>query len=235
MTKTYRSAKWLFLMLTLTVGFLSCQPKQEQAAELPAGFTYVTTVIPDIVIDLRYHGNNNFMGRRVNGYNSPEAILTEAAAAALDNVQQELKKNEMGLKLFDAYRPQQAVNHFKEWAQDHADTLMKQQLYPGIDKKDLFKLGYIAERSGHSRGSTVDVTIIHLTTGEEWDMGTEFDFFGPESGYATDAITPGQTANRSFLRTLMVKNGFKPYEAEWWHFTLDLEPFPDTYYDFPVQ
>ena len=236
----------LGLTLSTVLLFQSCQQRSEKSADrvkveknetkaLPKGFVYVNELIPDAVIDIRYQGKHNFIGRQIRGYNAPEAILTEEATLALKNVQDELKQHGLGIKIYDAYRPQQAVDHFKEWARDLDDTLMKQEFYPEIDKADLFKLGYIAERSGHSRGSTVDLTIIHLDTGKEWDMGTDFDFFGPASGHGSHLVSSGQEANRLFLKNLMIKHGFKPYEAEWWHYTLHAEPFSDTYYDFPVQ
>ncbi len=141
----------------------------------------------------------------------------------------------MGLKLFDAYRPQQAVNHFVRWAKVLNDTLMKQSYYPDVPKSELFKRGYIASKSGHSRGSTVDLTLIDLDTGNELDMGSPYDFFGVQSHPFYKKITDKQRKNRMLLRRVMLKNGFKPYENEWWHFTLRDEPFPNQYFDFPVK
>jgi D-alanyl-D-alanine dipeptidase len=205
------------------------------ASDLPNGFVYVKDLIPSIKVELRYYNGNNFVGQRIDGYSASRAILSEKAAKALQKVQQELGKQGLGLKIFDAYRPKRAVRHFFRWSKDQQDTRTKQAYYPGIDKRDLFRAGYIARRSGHSRGSTVDLTAVDLKTGKELDMGSPFDFFGPVSWYKSDRITPKQKANRKLLHTAMMKHGFKPYKMEWWHFTLRQEPFPRTYFDFEVR
>lgn len=205
---------------------------------LPDGFVDVQQTIPTIQLDLHYFGAHNFVGERIDGYQAHRAILTRPAAEALGWVQQELAPFGLGLKMFDAYRPQQAVEHFVRWARDMNDTRMKAEFYPDVAKHDLFKEGYIAEKSSHSRGSTVDVTLVALNVidgATELDMGTPFDWFGPESWPDSGAVSPSQRAHRLLLRTLMEKQGFQPYAQEWWHFTLDMEPFPDTYFDFPVQ
>jgi D-alanyl-D-alanine dipeptidase len=170
-----------------------------------------------------------------NGYISPLALLIKDAAEALIKVQVELAKDGLGLKIFDAYRPQKGVNHFIRWAKNSADTLTKRKYYPEVNKKDVFKLGYVASRSGHSRGSTLDLTIIRLDTKEELDMGSGWDFFGDISGHGTDKITPQQSSNRQKLKSVMEKHGFNAYSKEWWHYTLRNEPFPDTYFDFDVE
>lgn len=207
-----------------------------EAWALPAGFIYVDEQIPDIVVELRYRGQENFLGQPVDGYLGERAILSQAAAHALAGVQQDLRPLGLGIKIFDAYRPQRAVDHFVRWAQDIGDTKMKASYYPEVDKRNLFKEDYIAERSGHSRGSTVDLTLIALDGhGTPLDMGTGFDFFGPASWPDHTEITAQQRANRLLLRTLMQKHGFKPYAREWWHFTLATEPYPDTYFDFLVE
>ncbi len=198
----------------------------------------VQQVIPTFQLDLRYYGVDNFVGERIDGYQAPRALLTRPAAEALGRVQQELAPFGLGLKLFDAYRPQRAVEHFVRWARDVNDTRMKATFYPDVAKRDLFKKGYIAEKSSHSRGSTVDVTLVPLNathSAKALDMGTSFDWFGPESWPNSSAVTPVQRAHRLLLRTLMEKQGFQPYAQEWWHFTLAAEPFPDTYFDFPVR
>jgi D-alanyl-D-alanine dipeptidase len=209
-----------------------------EAPALPSGFVYLDAVIPDIHVDLRYSGSHNFVGQRVDGYLAPRAILSREAAAALAQVQAELRPFGLGLLVFDAYRPQRAVDHFVRWAQDLQDTRTKAEFYPGVAKQDLFREVYIAARSSHSRGSTVDLTVVALNAPPAdggLDMGTGFDFFGPESWPDYPDLTPAQRAHRLLLRTLMLKHGFRPYPKEWWHFTLADEPFPDTWFDFPVQ
>jgi zinc D-Ala-D-Ala dipeptidase len=210
----------------------------ETVTALPKGFVYLKDVAPEIVCDLRYLGANNFLGRPVDGYQKPRCILTRESAEALKRVQADLKRLKLGLKIFDAYRPQRGVNHFVRWAKDLSETKMKARFYPDTAKKDLFRKGFIASRSGHSRGSTVDLTVVAFNTLNqpvELDMGTEFDFFGPKSQLKTPDITPVQRANRMLLNRLMQKHGFKPYAREWWHFTLIAEPYPETYFDFPVK
>ena len=187
---------------------------------------------------MRYHTKHNFVGERIDGYFKPRGILTSKAVEALAKVQQALKPFGLRLKIFDAYRPQRAVDHFVRWAQDLANTHTKAEFYPNTEKKNLFRGQYISERSSHTRGSTVDLTIVPLNgaIGDPGlDMGSGFDFFGPESWPHYVDITAVQRANRLLLRTLMIKYGFKPYPREWWHFTLENEPFPNTLFNFPVQ
>ena len=207
------------------------------AQELPAGFVYIDDVIPDIRLDIRYFTEDNFTGRPVTGYEKPKGILSAQAAAALKGVEAELNAFGLGLKLFDAYRPQRAVDDFVQWAEDLGDRTMKSKYYPNVKKEDLLPDGYIADRSGHSRGSTVDLTIVSLGSEgpRELDMGTGWDYFGPESWPANTTVTPHQRAHRMLLQVLMVKHGFEPLQQEWWHFTLRDEPFPDEYFDFPVR
>lgn len=208
------------------------------ANPLPDGFVYLTDICEDIVIDLRYLSTNNFVGTPIDGYESEKCIISMNAAKAVLNVQNDLKALGYGLKVFDAYRPQQAVNHFVRWAKDLDDTTMKEKYYPEVAKNQLFNQGYIASKSGHSRGSTIDLTIIHMTgplKGKELDMGSPWDFFGPISWPASDKVSAKQKENRMLLQKLMIKHGFRPYSAEWWHFTLNNEPFPKTYFDFPVK
>lgn len=205
------------------------------SAQLPEGFVYVQDEIPNIQIELRYFSDNNFVGEQIDGYQKEVLILSKEATDALKLVQVELNKKGLALKIFDGYRPQRAVNHFYKWALDVNDTLMKQQFYPNELKKDLFKNGYISTKSGHTRGSTLDVTLIDFKTGTALDMGYPYDFFGKESWVTFDNLTIKQKWNRNQLQEVMLKHGFKNYLQEWWHFTLINEPFPETYFDFVVK
>lgn len=205
---------------------------------LPQGFVYVETVIPNITTELRYSSDNNFIGSPVDGYLKPRCILSKKAADALKKVQEELNGFGLGLKIYDAYRPQRAVDHFVRWARDLDDTKMKNIYYPNVKKEDLFKESYIDSRSSHSRGSTVDLTIISVQESEansDLDMGTTFDLFDPKSRPNDLSMSPSQRAQRLLLQVMMEKHGFKSYPKEWWHFTSRKEPYPDTYFDFPVQ
>lgn len=205
---------------------------------IPAGFVYLHEQIPDVLIDLRYYSSENFVGVTIDGYQDKKCIITVEAAHALSMVQDDLKNRGMGIKVFDAYRPQMAVDHFVRWAKNIEDIKMKSKYYPEVDKSDLFEKGYIASKSGHSRGSTVDLTLIYLAgtgKGEELDMGTPWDFFSPLSWTSSDQVSTDQKANRVLLQEVMVKYGFRSYAKEWWHFTLKNEPFPDTYFNFPIE
>ncbi len=200
-------------------------------------FVEIASVIPDIRQEIRYFTNNNFVGETIDGYKAPKCLLSNAAAEALSKVQNDLKKSGLGLKVFDCYRPQRAVDHFVRWAEDLNDTRMKAEFYPQVAKKDLFKKGYIAEKSGHSRGSTVDLTLIFLDSepAVELDMATGWDFFGLESWPENRQIKSEQFDNRMLLQRLMLKHGFSGIKEEWWHFTLQQEPFPQTYFDFIIE
>lgn len=220
--------KFLPIFLFLLISKVASQNK-------PDDFVYLLDVEPSIKIELRYFSNNNFIGQPIDGYHRSTIIVSKPTSRALQKVQSALEKKGLGLKIFDAYRPQRAVNHFVRWAKVLNDTLMKQSYYPDVPKSELFKRGYIASKSGHSRGSTVDLTLIDLDTGNELDMGSPYDFFGVESHPFYKKITDEQRKNRMLLRRVMLKNGFKPYENEWWHFTLRDEPFPNRYFDFPVK
>ncbi|TJY36348.1 M15 family metallopeptidase [Pontimicrobium aquaticum] len=202
---------------------------------LPEGFGYVHHTIPDIQLELRYFGSDNFIGKPIDGYHKNVAIMTTDAINALKRVQDELKQYNLSIKIFDGYRPQTAVNHFVHWAKQLNDTVNKQKFYPKVKKEHLFEEGYISSKSGHTRGSTIDMTLVDLNSGEELDMGSPWDFFGPESWVANLDLTFQQRANRMLLQTVMRKHGFKYYTKEWWHFTLQNEPFPDTYFDFPIE
>jgi D-alanyl-D-alanine dipeptidase len=204
-------------------------------AQLPEGFVYVKDIIPDLDVELRYFGSNNFVGKPIDGYKTNELIITRETANALKLVHEDLQNRNLCIKVYDGYRPQQAVNHFMKWARNLNDTINKQTFYPNIKKQNLFNEGYIASKSGHSRGSTLDLTIIDGNTGLPIDMGSIYDFFGEESWVTHKNITDKQIANRQLLQNVMLKHGFRNYPKEWWHFTLRWEPFPDTYFDFPVE
>ena len=264
----------------------SCKSKTETVTVSPSEdmsqFVNITDVVPDVILEIRYYGTYNFVGTRIDGYEEPTALLTRQAADSLRAVSDDVIKQGYRLKIYDAYRPQKGVDHFVRWAADIPDTLMKPYFYPDLDKSVLFEQEYIYEKSGHTRGSTVDLTLFDMTTEKELDMGGTFDWFGPEShpdfcgnpetgeytggsgnssfsglgnssfsGLGTNvtspndqtttlpisqrAITAEQFRNRMILRRAMLAHGFKPLDSEWWHFTLKDEPFPDTYFVFPVK
>lgn len=202
---------------------------------LPEGFVLVGKAIPDAILEIRYYTTYNFVGERIDGYEQPVAILTKEAAHALRLVSDDMLQQGLRLVLYDAYRPQRAVDHFARWAEDLSAASMKAVFYPDVEKADLFEQGFIARRSGHSRGSTVDLTLLDEATGKLIDMGGPFDFFGELSHPAYPGVTPPQHANRMLLQAAMMKRGFKPLSTEWWHFTLADEPYKDTYFDFPVR
>jgi len=226
---TFIIMKKAALLLTL------CFSVYSYGQNLPKGFVYLSNIDTSIQSELRYISDNNFIGKPIEGYIHKTVIVSKPTAVALKRVQEKLAPFNLSLKIFDAYRPQQAVNHFVLWAKVLNDTLMKQQYYPNVAKTHLFSLGYIASKSGHTRGSTVDLTLIDVATGKELDMGSPYDYFGEESHPLQKNLSTIQRANRLLLRTLMISNGFKPYENEWWHFTLKNEPFPKTYFNFPVK
>lgn len=220
--------------LSFLIIFLS-QLLMAQTGQLPKGFIHVKEAIPSIQLEIRYAGSHNFTGRPVKGYEKPTAILSKPAAEALKKVQEDLMEKGYCLKIYDAYRPQQAVDSFVEWARVPGDTLTKQEFYPELPKDRLFQLGYIASRSGHSRGSTIDLTIVDAETLENVDMGGPYDFFGNISHHNTMGLSPKQKANRELLKNTMMKYGFRPYSEEWWHYTLRKEPYPNTYFNFKVR
>lgn len=203
---------------------------------LPEGFVFLKEQISDLEVSLRYATTDNFTGRIVNGYHPKQKVIgTAALAQALKKAQSKLKAEGLGLKIFDAYRPQRAVDDFVQWSQRPKDTLTKANYYPQLPKDRLFEMGYIAMKSGHSRGSTVDLTLVYLEgkkKGKTLDMGGNWDYFGVRSHYDFNPLTSIQKENRKLLREVLLQNGFKPYEKEWWHFTLIQEPFPDLYFDF---
>lgn len=199
---------------------------------LPDGFVYVDDVIPTVELDIRYYTDYNFVGEKIDGYVAPLAILTTKAAEALKVAAEELAKDGYTFRIYDAYRPQKAVAHFVRWAQTE-DATMKETFYPSMEKSVLFQDGYISDKSRHSRGSTVDLTIVDKN-GNEVDMGGYFDLLDTVSNYDTDAITDTQHANREYLKRIMDKAGFNSIRTEWWHFQLREEPYPDTYFDFDI-
>lgn len=201
-----------------------------------SGFVSLAEAVPDVILEIRYYSTYNFVGDRIDGYEEPCALLTKEAAEALKGAAADAQEQGYMLKIYDAYRPQMAVDNFIAWAEDISDTRMKEYFYPELDKSVLFDQGYIAEKSGHSRGSTLDLTLFDMETGKELDMGGTFDYFGELShpDYVGN-LTEEQIAHRNILRDIMVENGFKPLDTEWWHFTLENEPYPDTYFTFPVE
>lgn len=234
-----KTLNFIILPIILLLVFSGCTSDNPEdfASEsfVPEGFVYVKDVIKTAQIDMRYYGNNNFVGTRIDGYEAPVAILTEKAAAALKIAADLLEGQGYYIKIFDAYRPQQAVDHFIRWAADANDIKMKDSFYPDLDKSVLFGLGYIAEKSGHTRGSVVDLTIVSKDTGKEIDMGSGFDFFGEISHHGTNLITTEQEINRNILRDAMIAAGFDPYYKEWWHYQLKNEPYPNEYFNFKVK
>ncbi len=225
----------------------------------PEGFVDIQKVIPDVLLDIRYYGHHNFVGEKVDGYLVPKCLITKQAADALAQVQKDLAPFSMSLKIYDCYRPQRAVNHFVRWAKEIDNTNTKKEFYPTVDKANLFKDGYIDSKSGHSRGSTVDLTIVPLPALKQTeyipgqklvecylpaeqrfadntlDMGTGFDCFHELSHTANKNIGEQQNNNRQLLKMLMEKQGFKNYDLEWWHYTLKNEPYPNTYFDFLIE
>ena len=190
-----------------------------------SGFVLVSEAVPDTILEIRYYSTYNFIGDRVDGYEEPIAMLTREAASALRAVSDEMIKQGYRLKIYDAYRPQMAVSHFMRWALDVQDARMKEFFYPDLEKEKLFPLGFIAEHSGHSRGSTVDLTLFDMKTGKEMDMGGPFDYFGERSYSDFQGVTAEQLLNRMLLRDAMKTHGFRPLAEEWWHFTLQISPF----------
>lgn len=221
-------------LLLLLIGFSSSAPKQEQQLD-KSGFVQIHEAIPNITYDIRYQSTDNFVGAVVDGYKVPTAYISKEAAEALKKVQADLNTEGLGLKIFDAYRPQKAVDHFVRWGKAVADTLTKSKYYPEINKARVFELGYVAKKSGHTRGSTVDLTIIYMEALTEMDMGSGWDYFGAISHHDSPLVDSVHTAHRNKLRNLMKTHGFKEYSNEWWHYTLANEPYPDTYFNFDVK
>lgn len=250
--------KWGMAVLFRTVAGIGYASEDDEAVRWER-FVALGEVSPTIIHEIRYYGNHNFIGRRITGYRAPKCLLTKEAAQALAKVQEDLRAFSLTLKVYDCYRPQRAANDFVAWAKDLADAKMKNEFYPNVEKKNLFKEGYIAERSGHSRGSTMDLTIVPFPVptqdlyrkgmrlisclapygkrfnDNDLDMGTSYDCFDPASHTATSKVSARPRGNRLLLKTLMEKHGFQNFEKEWWHYTLKNEPFPDRYFDFEVK
>ncbi len=250
------SIVFLLISACATAGYAQCNGQKHDCAgekhdccqaDGSENFVTVTDVVPDVILEIRYYSTYNFTGGRVDGYLQPVALMTRAAADSLKAVSDDLKAQGYRIKIYDAYRPQMAVDNFVRWGADLKATEMKQAFYPTVDKSRLFIDGYIATKSGHSRGSTIDLSIVDAVTGHDVDMGSTFDWLGPESHpdfggdpdtgvYRGDKpITEAQFRNRLILRQAMMRHGFKPLDTEWWHFTLRNEPFPNTYFKFPVR
>ena len=254
-TKRWTLAAMLICVMMLVSSFSDDKEGNEVCSTDDTSlFVTISDVIPDAIMEIRYFSTYNFVGARIDGYEEPTALLTKQAADSLKAVSDDVIKQGYRLKIYDAYRPQMGVDNFVRWAADIPDTLMKPYFYPDLDKSVLFDQMYIMDRSGHTRGSTIDLTLFDMATEKELDMGGTFDWFGPESHpdfcgnpetgeYTGDnhksptgrSITPEQFRHRMILRSAMLRHGFIPLDTEWWHFTLDNEPFPDTYFTFPVR
>ena len=200
----------------------------------PSGFVVLADYVPGIIQEIRYYSTYNFIGERIDGYEEPVALLTKEAARALKAASNEMNVFGYRLKIFDAYRPANAVRQFVLWGIEDTDVRMKPYFYPDLEKQELFSGGYIAKKSSHSRGSAVDLTLLDMKTGKELDMGGPFDFFSELSHPDYRGITDEQFENRMLLQNVMKRNGFLPIDCEWWHFMLADEPWPDTYFEFPV-
>ena len=207
----------------------------KRQAELDtSGFVLLADYVPSVIQEIRYYSTFNFIGERIDGYEEPCALLTKEAARALKEVSNQMIVKGYRLKIFDAYRPARAVKHFVLWGIEDLDLRMKPYFYPELEKQELFRQGYIAKQSSHSRGSTVDLTLFDMKTGQEFDMGSPFDLFSEISHPDNKSVTEKQYNNRMLLQNAMTRSGFVPISCEWWHFTLADEPYPETYFDFPV-
>ena len=224
-----RTAIILLCMLNISSGYAQLSPNDS------SGFVVLDDVLPEIMVEMRYYTNYNFTGDKIRGYEEPVALVTKETAVALQGVLKELAPLGYTLKVYDAYRPQMAVDHFVEWARDVNDTRMKSYFYPEENKANLFAHGYIASRSGHSRGSTVDVTLYDVRNDCDVDMGGTFDYFGYRSYPDYPNLTEQQRKNRNLLRSVMQNHGFHGIDTEWWHFTLNNEPYPHDYFNFAVK
>lgn len=202
---------------------------------LPEGFLYVDEVIEDSIIDAKYAGTDNFMGRPAAGYNAPLVVVCREAAERLVKAAAVFREKGYLMKFYDSYRPQRAVDDFVEWGKVVEDDRRKPIHYPNVEKAFMFEYGYIAKRSGHTRACAVDLTLVDASTMQELDMGSIFDFMDERSHHGAPGLTPQQEANRKLLCDVMCANGFKLFESEWWHYAVDPEPYPDTYFDFPIE
>ena len=230
-----RCLQWLFLPVVLVVALFSFSfaAGKEDYSFLDAGFVRLDLLIPDVIQDIRYAGENNFAGARIDGYEAPVALLSRQAAEALRKAADDFRSRGYRIVIFDAYRPESAVEHFIRWVMDDSDTSTQATYYPTLSKRALLSLGYISMSSSHSRGSAVDLTLADAA-GDPIDMGGGFDLFSPLSAHGAKSLTPEQAANRELLRSIMAKNGFNAYQNEWWHYTLRKEPFPNQRFRFPI-
>ncbi|NGO71591.1 M15 family metallopeptidase [Streptomyces boncukensis] len=260
MTRQPTVPRLLVLVAALLAVTAGTAPTAAAAPEprAPREFVALRDVAPTVLQEIRYRTPHNFVGERIDGYRRPLCILTEDTAQALRRAQRALLRRGYSLKVYDCYRPQRAVDHFVRWAKDLDDQRMKAEFYPRVDKNRLFEDGYIAERSGHSRGSTVDLTLVKLPArptrpyvpGEPLtdcaapqderfpdnsvDMGTGYDCFDTLSHTEDPRIQGAQRAHRQLLKRALERQGFANLPEEWWHFTHRPETFPETYFDFPV-
>ncbi len=202
---------------------------------LPEGFVYVDEIIEDCIVDAKYAGTDNFMGRCADGYHAPLVVIPVEMVQPLTKAAETFRQHGCLMKFYDAYRPQRAVDDFVRWGADPEDDRRKPVHYPNVEKAQMFELGYIDGRSGHTRGQSVDLTLVDGATMQELDMGSIFDFMDVRSHHGAPGLTAQQEQNRELLRSVMLANGFGPYECEWWHFNLIPEPHPDTYFDFPIE
>lgn len=228
---------FIIFVFLICLGFYGCNQNKAVSPEMDTSdFVLISNEVPDVIQEIRYFSTYNFVGDKINGYEEPVAILTKEAAKALKDVSDDVITKGYRLKIYDAYRPQKAVDNFVSWAENIQDTRMKSYFYPLVDKTVLFDEGYIDKKSGHSRGSTVDLTLFDMNTEKEVDMGGTFDYFGESShpDYKGN-LTSQQIANRNILRDAMLSHGFKPITTEWWHYVLSNEPYPDTYFNFDVK
>jgi D-alanyl-D-alanine dipeptidase len=223
------------LAATIALSLAAPALAQHGVEQRPASFVDAASVAPGLIVEARYATAHNFVGTPIDGYDKPICYLTRQAATALAQVVRDLEARGLTLKVFDCYRPERAVAHFVRWARNLGDVKMKSDFYPQVDKSTLFRDGYIAARSGHSRGSTMDLTVARRADGTELDMGTPFDFFSPRSWPSDRHVSAEAQANRVLLAEAMGRRGFRPYNKEWWHFTLRHEPYPETYFDFTVR
>lgn len=210
-----------------------CMCRRSTEANDASGFVNLAKEVPDVLVETRYYSTYNFVGARIDGYEQPVALITREAAQALRQVSERVMRDGYRLKVWDAYRPQQAVDHFVRWSHT-TDTTMKRYFYPNLEKLSLFP-EYVALKSGHTHGSTVDLTLWDMRTASDVDMGGTFDFFGERShSFFEHGLTKEQIANRMYLRQVMTDAGFDPYDSEWWHFTLHDNPYSDIFFTFPV-
>ena len=223
------------IVLVIIILVITLRKDPEIAPEMDySGFVIVNDIIPDIVTELRYYSSFNFVGAHVDGYEEPVALLTKEAAEKLKKASDQFDSLEYRIKIWDSYRPQRAVDHFMRWGKDESDAKMKRYFYPNLTKKEVFEKEYVATKSGHSRGSTLDITLLHKDNGTDVDFGSGFDYFGEKAHFNYSGVSPEQKRNRELLKRIMEENGFNAVPEEWWHFSLKNEPYPKTYFNFPV-